>query len=817
MASITRLFVGCSLHVLFTCSLRKYALRKEKVVLAMCSLQVVVVANEYKRDFILRTSDVFTKQYGVSVTAHVIKSFTLRIQDHLMCYLERLAWERRNGDHFSYVIKTGAKLLQRAGAVQEDDTAINMVEEFIVRPRGREGDQRLHEDWRGAMETALKYVRDRLSPFRVIPPGGFGRVQVDDDEEDDDDEQLDEMGAFFKNIYRNKSLVLETEAAFRSEDEQFRLAKEGLWTSINNDQPYLPQVMTKEDARKQLPAFRDIEPPAWIQDGDGPLSTDQKVEWGVLVRRISATRRTMVDSRRTPGTLFPPKRFTLLPMAELHPMMLPLDSRIVTSIVALALDNIQPSLDIPTKKHYVETGMGTSQEWKILQQKQLRSRIVRREWKARLEGGMMDSGWWLCMFNLHEKVRLRMPRRAEVNWKPAKPLGRKGKTAWGGIRCLWGTGWTIEDDLSKHGNKKPPWFVNNITTDGLQVNVTLATKVVDPVIPGVADLVKKGYTSIKEVYDPAIHTRGLFGSAAKMSGELLSAVNEKDPRCFVEIVGVDPGQKLLYKAAAARVTSNSSAEDFKNIETASRSASDHRFLSLSKAYTNFDKERRRDNMSYRTAIAELSGVSMRTPGGTAAYANTLHTNFKAMTEEKLSWGRRCKSFDAKRAKMREIARMAREIGGKSSEAAALRKVGPESEERAALLSRMRDRLAGNHRTWTRVAFFGNAQFGHGSRGPLPRKALIRAIALLVPVVLMDEFRTSMTCCGCGMNLVQVDSSRVYQCASCTPESVNQNCSVRFIDRDVNASVNIGMCGIRMLLGMSRPLHLCRTARGEEAE
>ncbi|KAG5187420.1 hypothetical protein JKP88DRAFT_161854 [Tribonema minus] len=745
---------------------------------------------QYKRDFILRTSDVFTKQYEVSVTAHVVKSFTSRIQDHLMCYLERLAWSRRRDEHFAYVIKTGAKLLQRAGAVQDDATAAAMVEDFLVRPRGRDGQQQLHEDWRVAMGSGLTYIRNRLQPFRVAPPEGFRGAQVEDGADEDED-RVDEMGTFFKNIYRDKPRVLHTEAAFRSEDEQYRVAKELLWTSINNDQPYLAKVMTKAEAQKQLPAFRTIEPPAWVmENGGGDLTQEQKVQWCGLQRRVSDIRTALLEARRTPGTMFPPKRFTLLPVAELHPMMLPLDDRIVTSIIELALDNIQPE--------------------------GIRSRQVRKDWKARLTGDMTERGWWLCMFNLHDKVRLRTPKGAERSGETRmKPLGRKGKLAWGGIRCLWGQKWTIEEDLSEYGHKAPPWFVNNITTDGLQVNVTLATKRVAAVIPGVTELIEKGYASINDVYKADTHTRGLFGSAEKISDQLISALNAKDRRCFIEAVGVDSGQKLLYTAAAARISSDTSPEDFKKIQPAFRSASDHKFLSLSKAWRKFEGERRHDNTGYSDAISQLSSVSMRTPGGAAAYTNTLHSHFITMAEEKLSWERRRKSFDAKRAKMREISRMAVQIAGRSAEAAALRKIGPEPEEREALLTRMRDNLAGDRRTWTRVVFFGNAQFGHGSRGPLPRKALIRAIALLVPVVLMDEFRTSKACCGCGKNLVQVNGSRVFRCISCTPEGDNLDCSVRFIDRDINASVNIAICGINMLLGRTRPQHLCRAAGVEE--
>ncbi|CAN0519073.1 unnamed protein product, partial [Ectocarpus sp. 8 AP-2014] len=113
----------------------------------------------------------------------------------------------------------------------------------------------------------------------------------------------------------------------------------------------------------------------------------------------------------------------------------------------------------------------------------------------------------------------------------------------------------------------------------------------------------------------------------------------------------------------------------------------------------------------------------------------------------------------------------------------------------------------------RVVFFGDGQFGHGSRGPCPRKALIRALGVICPVVLVDEFRTSKCCCGCGIPLKQVDGSRVFCCESQTDE--NLSCSVGFIDRDTNGAVNIGVCGVLQLLGLDRPSYLCREASGVE--
>jgi transposase len=79
---------------------------------------------------------------------------------------------------------------------------------------------------------------------------------------------------------------------------------------------------------------------------------------------------------------------------------------------------------------------------------------------------------------------------------------------------------------------------------------------------------------------------------------------------------------------------------------------------------------------------------------------------------------------------------------------------------------------------------------------------------------INTIRTSMTCCGCGEVLKQVDKSRVYRCETHTHD---QSCSVFYIDRDNNAAENIGMCGVSQLLGRERPSHLVRKAAIIEAD
>ena len=171
----------------------------------------------------------------------------------------------------------------------------------------------------------------------------------------------------------------------------------------------------------------------------------------------------------------------------------------------------------------------------------------------------------------------------------------------------------------------------------------------------------------------------------------------------------------------------------------------------------------------------------------------------------LSVKRRHERFARLRARQRTVDGMARDIAfGDTYKKEVIRKQRAAGspmplEQRKELLKKIRAKR--------RVVFFGDGQFAHGSRGPCPRKALIRALGVICPVVLVDEFRTSKCCYGCGTPLTQVGGSRVFRCGNQTDESLA--CSVGYIDRDVNGSVNIGVAGVCQLLGLERPPFLCR--------
>eukprot|EP00611_Tribonema_gayanum_P029858 TRINITY_DN812_c0_g1_i5.p4 TRINITY_DN812_c0_g1~~TRINITY_DN812_c0_g1_i5.p4 ORF type:complete len:101 (-),score=0.69 TRINITY_DN812_c0_g1_i5:187-489(-) len=80
---------------------------------------------------------------------------------------------------------------------------------------------------------------------------------------------------------------------------------------------------------------------------------------------------------------------------------------------------------------------------------------------------------------------------------------------------------------------------------------------------------------------------------------------------------------------------------------------------------------------------------------------------------------------------------------------------------------------------------------------------------------MDLFRTRPSKAFCGGKLNSLSGARLshlHWCMVCAPERLNLDCAVWLIQRDIhsNASVNILMCSISMLVGLPRPEALCQS-------
>ncbi|KAG5186663.1 hypothetical protein JKP88DRAFT_254472, partial [Tribonema minus] len=154
------------------------------------------------------------------------------------------------------------------------------------------------------------------------------------------------------------------------------------------------------------------------------------------------------------------------------------------------------------------------------------------------------------------------------------------------------------------------------------------------------------------------------------------------------------------------------------------------------------------------------------PGASSDYDVVTYQTLVLRARHHCSCERRMRTTTAYHARERAVARAARDI------------IGPRDP------------------TVRRVVFFGKAEFGSGSRGPIPCKRLIRQISCLVLAALTDEYCTSMTCPQDRAPLHRsAMGSRVFCCANARPEDAQ--CNVHAIDRDHAGTVNILMCGVAL--------------------
>lgn len=200
--------------------------------------------------------------------------------------------------------------------------------------------------------------------------------------------------------------------------------------------------------------------------------------------------------------------------------------------------------------------------------------------------------------------------------------------------------------------------------------------------------------------------------------------------------------------ADVRCPENFEHSSFKGSKS-SFSSREYKHQSLARFSAKAEVGRREQNVEYGQAIRAYDSVSLKKPDSSFAYSGVTYSTLRVRIVELLSTERRNQRFSRLRARQRAVAVMARDVAFGNSYKK-VRKSQQSSEKRMSL--ERRKELLKKIREKRRVVFFGNGQFGHGARGPCPSKALIRALGLLCPVVLVDEFRTSKCCCGCGIPL-----------------------------------------------------------------
>lgn len=681
------------------------------------------------RAFPLRCRDAICGEMMSSVKKHVSGNFEIRATEHMAYELERRLWSFRDDEHFWTNIPRAAKRLYEGAGQKTFERALSKIREFTDRRRGKNKEQ-LRPEWRQVLEHLLPEYRVLFESLRSTRP-----PPKKPPENPKTDDHMTGMEDFLYNVKAKMNDVLQIEAMFRKSDFNLRQRRGEIWSEIYEKQPSIKPSKTKEGFVTQQHLLRAIPRPLWFDEG---IKMDEK-DATTLLRDVSNARKEMWKVRREPGTVNPPKTFSLMPHFSLTRAFVKYDGE---SIGILA-----KSLDLPE-------GEGNTN----LKTEGMRS------------AGRSKRLWWTGVFDFHsERVVKRRPQTRNRPTSGKRKVLRAKNRFRKGIGVCTKDPWFTDDLLYTAKREDPtcetPWLVNSISTDGLQVKVCLSTLAKTKPLPkGVKELVKKGFTGLSDArLRFSKSSRGVFKKACKLTKAEKAMLSSEN---HIEVVGLDPGQVSIYATVRANVTRPNSlaSSSFKGSKS-SFSSWEYKHQSLVRFSAKAETRRREQNLEYGQAIQAYDTVSLKQPDSSSVYAGVTYSTLTVRIAELLSEKRRQERFARFRARQRAVDGMARDIAYGNSYKKEVRTVQRSSDKpvsparKKELLRKIRDKR--------RVVFFGDGQFGHGARGPCPRKALIRALGVLCPVVLVDEFRTSKCCCSCGTPHRQVDGSRVFRCSSQT--------------------------------------------------
>jgi hypothetical protein len=539
--------------------------------------------------FLFRPIEHAAKQMVISAEQHLHSNFEDRVIAVINLQLEIMQWSKRSIENFNDIVKRLSKAVFKAAVADDQETSEQTVMSVC------EG---LDDDWDVSVFIMNEWS-DLLSPLRERR----GRATNGTHESP--------RKAYLYNV-KVPAKTLPILARIRGDGVEYRNARGAIWQSINQQRPSLPSAFSHEDVFKvkdRLMTRLD-----WCLDrGTSPLTVVESLEYKRAKAEVQDTRKQLWQDLQQPGTMNPPRGFTLLPKYPLKPAFMKICDRTVGSIIErIHLKLRQAAAEKHSRR--VEQGLTTAQKVPSV------SRPIR--------GGRDDRLWFNGIFQLYpgEKTPHPTVARSDRN-KKQKMLKNKKANVQKGLRILKGEEWVLDDAEFEHRkaipDQRPPHLVNAIMTNGLQVQVTLCSRGDNDQTTGLEHLHKAGYSHITETFDVTKHYRGIFKDAAPIPTELLDILDQKDPNCFVETVGNDPGGKFLSTISRARLTRSITHADFKappgfahaKVEgqatmPTSFSATEYRYRTLAKRAQRYEMERMEASPSLRQAREAFLDVSL---------------------------------------------------------------------------------------------------------------------------------------------------------------------------------------------------------------
>ena len=354
------------------------------------------------------------------------------------------------------------------------------------------------------------------------------------------------------------------------------------------------------------------------------------------------------------------------------------------------------------------------------------------------------------------------------------------------------------------------WRVAAFRTNGVEVCLTFVSGHVEQA-PNVSALLEAKYNIPfpTEPIDVRTQARGLF-CATQSRNDLAPCSDASGLR----IAAVDPG---FVKPVAVSVLAEAT-DDCADSEQWHVSEEEWMRDSGRLERRRTEEHRRRRSPAYAEAIEQLSAVRRYSASAAtvAAYLRASLATLGARVTELVCTARSIVGMRAKRVLLSFLSRLSDRLFDRSScrPSRAGRGAKLSEEEREALRSKLRE--ARERRTErTSVVFFGNGSFGCTMRGhnSIPKKQILKHLAVRGVTVLLDEFRTSKMC-PCGLSsLTHVIGDRRLRCHQAGgSDECRFTCPSSIVrDRDSLATLNMLQCAQSCLLGHRWPSHLSRTS------
>lgn len=365
------------------------------------------------------------------------------------------------------------------------------------------------------------------------------------------------------------------------------------------------------------------------------------------------------------------------------------------------------------------------------------------------------------------------------------------------------------------------WHLAFFRTNGVQCILTFASGVVTAA-HGVAELVDKGYASIKQPKSPVdinVEPRGLFRVTQTRCDIKCDDLTSK---LLVRVV--DPGQKKPVQEACVVATCPPDAASI-----AAQATFGHIDATMWKRDSGRsdaeDREiaRRAKHKAYANALDLLSTCRKRSVDVSTwtQYAGSLMASLLERSAELISVARAHHRWRRARMLQKHLGRVADGLFDRCSLRAGRQPSAPQTplsiEELQELRAKMKKAREAKRASGIKnVVFFGDGTFGHRrGNAPVPKKKMLHELAVRGLTLLLDEYNTSKHC-PCGQVLKNENPTtqerrethrvRVHKTFG------DDACDIlaRRDDRDELATINMLLIVLRTLRDLPWPTHLLRS-------